>query len=30
MGRNGDALMPSSLLAPLVRELLPQKEVMAC
>ena len=29
MGRNGDALMPSSLLAPLVRELLPQKEVMA-
>ena len=29
MGRNGDALMPSSVLAPLVRELLPQKEVMA-
>ena len=29
MGRNGDALMPSALLAPLVRELLPQKEVMA-
>ena len=29
MGRNGDALMPSSLLAPLVRELLPQKEVLA-
>lgn len=29
MGRNGDALMPSSLLSPLVRELLPQKEVMA-
>ena len=29
MGRDGDALMPNSLLAPLVRDLLPQKEVMA-
>tara|TARA_Y100000991_G_scaffold147198_1_gene111421 strand:+ start:2337 stop:2693 length:357 start_codon:yes stop_codon:yes gene_type:complete len=27
--RNGDALLPSGLLTPLVRELLPQKEVMA-
>ena len=28
-GRDGDALLPSGLLTPLVRELLPQKEVMA-